>query len=542
MSPSSQPKRELHFVTVSSIRSASSTSPDPKQRKSLRSFVMQDYLRQKNDPNWHFAPAKVDTQISSHIYRFRSSRPASSSSPDRKRTAKARRPREAHAASRQPRRLLPAGAQSTQTGQSKVRDVVQSPRSHSRLHDLDMLDPFQTLSIDLSDPDTVDLLQYYHSSFWANSYACNPEGRWISIALMDPAIIHATLCLVAIHRRDIFSISLSKDYFNHRGLAMKIVAGRLNDPAQAVSDATVGAVAILSSSDHHFEWPDDVQETHAVGLAELVALRGGIEKLTSNRHVQRVTGWADLLQCAMHGTKLRMKLPSNLGNASPVDVEAEHDRISTQRVPGLVLSGMHPRLASILGLLRRLAALKADLLDKRSMDLCQSFSDLLWKLEYTILEKQDQTGREDPTESSLVHVGHELCDSVGRAALIMSYSHLRDLAAPILYDKLSARLRSTLSTATSQTYARGLLVDSELAVLLWVLNLGLRGSKRNLGDKLWFAGEMARVCWNNGVLSLPDLHERTQSVVPQAQEALDMTERNWRMVESLIWLESEETW
>ncbi|KAL6249066.1 hypothetical protein RBB50_004129 [Rhinocladiella similis] len=530
-------KRELHFVTVSSSRSAS--SPDPKQRKSLRSFVMQDYLRQKHDPTWHFAPAKVDTRISSHIYRFRTSRPASSST-NRKRTTRARRSRDATAPSEQPRRLLPADAQTTQLGPSEIRDDDQSPRSHSHIHDLDMLDPFQTLSVDLSDSNTVDLLQYYHSSFWANSYACNPEGRWISVALMDPAIIHATLCLVAIHRRDIFSISLSKDYFKHRGLAMKIIAGRLDNSAQATSDATIGAVAILSSSDHHFEWPVDVQGMHAVGLAELVALRGGMEKLTSNRHVQRVTGWADLLQSAMHGTKLRMKLPSYLDNASSGDISTEITKISQQHFAGVILSEMHPRIAHIVNRLRRLEDLKSSLLDKRSVDLCQSFSDLLWKLEYFVLEKKDQTGLENSAEFSHLHLGNELTDAVGLAALIMSYSHLRDLAAPILYDRLSARLRSTLST--TQPYGTGLLVDDELAVLLWVLNLGLRGSKSSLGDRLWFAGEMARVCWNNGVLSLPDLNERIQSVVPQAQEALNLTELNWRMVENLIWLEYEEIW
>ncbi|KIW17041.1 hypothetical protein PV08_04232 [Exophiala spinifera] len=537
MSRSSQAKRELHFVTVSSGRSAS--SPDAKQRKSLRSFVMQDYLRQKNDPEWHFAPAKVDAHISSHIYRFRTSRPASSTV-SRKRPTKGRRVQDNTAPPRKPRKLLPADSQTTEVAASEIPDESQSPRSRSHLHDLDMLDPFHTLSVDFSDSKTVDLLQYYHSSFWANSYACNPEGRWISIALMDPAIIHATLCLVAIHRRDIFSISLSHDYFKHRGIAMKIISGRLNNSAQAISDATIGAVAIISSSDHHFEWPDDVQEAHAVGLAELVALRGGMEKLTSNRHVQRVAGWADLLQSAMHGTKLQMKLPSSLSKASSTDINIEPGKVVKQHASGVMLSEMHPRTAYILSALRRLADLKSSLLEKRSIDLCQSFSDLLWKLEHFILEKQDQTGLQDSAKSSHVHVGEEITDSVGLAALIMSYSHLRDLAAPVLYDKLSTRLRSTLSAATSQTYARGLLVDNELAVLLWVLNMGLRGSKTNLGNRLWFAGKMAAVCSNNGVLSLPDLKERIQSVVPQAQGALDITEPNWKMVDNLIWLENEE--
>lgn len=134
------------------------------------------------------------------------------------------------------------------------------------------MDPFQTLSIDLSDLETLSLLQYYHTSFWANLYACNPEGFWLSTALMDPATIHATLSLMAIHQRDMFSYNLSKTYFKHRGEAIKIIAHRLSYPDQAISDATNGAVAILSTSDKEFDWSFEVQKLHSTGLSRLISM------------------------------------------------------------------------------------------------------------------------------------------------------------------------------------------------------------------------------------------------------------------------------
>lgn len=539
MAPSPRVSRELHFVTVSSA--ASRSTPDEKERRSLRAFVMRDYLRQKNDPHWKFAPANVAGRMDSHISRFRSTRPTTTTIKPRKRTKKAPKGRESTTSVRRPRPLVPAPV-----APGKSLGPLNKPSKQSHLHDLDVLDPFQTFKVDLSHSDDLILLQYYHTSFWANSYACNPEGRWLSVALMDPAIIHATLSLVAIHRRDCFSIDLSKAYFKHRGEAMKIIASRLNDAKESMSDATIGAVSILSSSDNHFEWPSEVQGTHSLGLAELIALRGGIDSLSSNRHIQRVAGWADLLQSAMHGTSLRVKMPSSVAKSS------ESPRKDVQDLtPGISLRELPQSITDILRQLQTLSSLKRMLISDRNAELCRTFSDLLWQLEYSIL---GDTGvvAETLWSSQIPLSTHSLtANVVGMAALMFSYSNLRNLAAPILFDKLSGRLRDYLSPGRGPSQSSlkqaeagdshypaphlgECLEGDELAVLLWVLYHGAQGSRSNRSNKEWFMAQIAQVCWNSAILSHAAMREALLSVIPQAQPSMEVSEEFWEEVEELM--------
>ncbi|KAK5458708.1 hypothetical protein LTR20_008196 [Exophiala xenobiotica] len=312
---------------------------------------------------------------------------------------------------------------------------------------------------------------------------------------------------------------------------MKTIARRLDDPKEGLSDATIGAVAILTSSDHHFEWPTSVQETHSLGLAELIARRGG---------------WADLLHSAMYGTRLRVKAPSRLIERPSQDIGDMAGKEFIQHAPGILLGRLPFNIANILCQLRILSRIKALLLSERKVELCQTFSDLLWKLEYAILNHRDA-----PDTSAEYHTspfGSKLMiDSVGIAALLFSYFHLRDLAAPILYDKLSARLRSTLSAlpephvssgagveSLAQIYAHKFLGGDELSILLWLLNLGLQGSRSDQQGKEWFSTTMAQICWNNGILSRALVNERIRNVVPQATQGWDVSEEAWTRVQALI--------
>ena len=67
--------------------------------------------------------------------------------------------------------------------------------------------------IETTTPGTLDLLEFYHTSFWDNSSAVNPEGQWQSVALSDPAVLHETLCLVAQHKTQTWGGLEAKSYF-----------------------------------------------------------------------------------------------------------------------------------------------------------------------------------------------------------------------------------------------------------------------------------------------------------------------------------------
>ncbi|KAJ9608509.1 hypothetical protein H2200_007497 [Cladophialophora chaetospira] len=529
-------KRKLHFVTVHAPDTQPST--DAKDRRNVREFVMRDYLRQKNKPEWKLAPPTVPEPIDAHMSRFRSSVPQA-----RVKTSKrTRKPRfvPKHLPKRKERQLIPAPVHTENHAQQDER------KSDASIHDLDMLDAFQVFSIDLSDSETMGLLQYYYTSFWTNSYAINPQGSWINVALTDSATMHATLNLVAIHRRDRFSIDLSKVYFQHRGKAMKIIASRLNDPKDSLNDATIGAVAILATSDNEFDWSRETQMSHSKGLSRLIALRGGIEALSTNEHVQRVVAWADLLQSAIHGTGLQAKIPSSVRLPSSNEPETSISWPGmSETASDSLLEGLPPKTREIIQELRVLASLKAVLLVDRTQKLCKIFSDMLWKLEHEVLElRQNPMVRQNHDRFNGLLGEEAMVTAVGTGALIFSYSILRDLASPILFRRLRINLvecflaaqRGSQSTGSERqplgsTFWKNR-DENEAALLLWLLYLGWKAVP---GEDEWFAKEAAQLCVSNRILSQNSVLERVQSVVPQAQNLALATAEFWRGIEEILW-------
>lgn len=106
------------------------------------------------------------------------------------------------------------------------------------------------LPIDISTPGTLSLLEYYHTSFWDNSIANNPEGKWMTVATRHPALLHATLCVVALHKVQIHGRVHAPLYLWHRGEAIRLISQKLANHGHATSDATLAAVATLSSADN----------------------------------------------------------------------------------------------------------------------------------------------------------------------------------------------------------------------------------------------------------------------------------------------------
>jgi hypothetical protein len=126
---------------------------------------------------------------------------------------------------------------------------------------------------------------------------------------------------------------------------------------------------------------------------------------------------------------------------------------------------------------------------------------------------------------------------VGIGALIFSYLSLRDLAAPILYKRLSRRLQGHLETLllSLEQEEGDSMDDGVLAILLWSLFLGWRGSKKTAEMQTWFTGQLAQLCWRHGILSYETIRARIQSVIPQAHELVDVPEEFWTQIEDLIW-------
>lgn len=84
-----------------------------------------------------------------------------------------------------------------------------------------------------------------NTSYTINSFALNPEGSWISFSFMDPALLHATLGIVALHRDILAGNEQSAESLSHKGQSIHAINGRLRSGEQPLNDENLGVVALL---------------------------------------------------------------------------------------------------------------------------------------------------------------------------------------------------------------------------------------------------------------------------------------------------------
>ena len=229
----------LHFVQVAVTRSrAHYPVRDAQEENSIRAHVMKDNLQQKLKSSKPRSTSPAVAKLSDHLIQFR---------------LLSGKQKGSHRGTKE------AISDKRSSPPSKMRAIM--PKDPQILHDVvsagsladrilcDFPSPIN------STPGTSALLEYYHHSFWDNSLAVNPEGIWMSVAIADPAMFHATLCLVALHKFQTRGMPQASSYFWHRGEAMRLISQSLADPGQAISDATIGAVSILSASDNSVSRP-----------------------------------------------------------------------------------------------------------------------------------------------------------------------------------------------------------------------------------------------------------------------------------------------
>ncbi|KAL8790887.1 MAG: hypothetical protein Q9195_006159 [Heterodermia aff. obscurata] len=489
----------LHFINVEVVSPPGHlTVRNAEEERSIRAHVMKDYLRQKGQILQPGKTLAAVPKLSDHLIRFRL--PARQS---RKRSR---------------RGTKEAGLVSVRT---KMRDIVS--RDHQTLREAvlaksladEVLHGVHSL-IDISTPGTLALLEYYHTSYWDNSLAVNPEGQWLSVAISDAAMLHATLCLVALHKDQMHGVPPTNPYFWHRGEAMRLILKNLADPAHAICDATLAAVAILSASDNSTHLPSITQTSHIQGLIKLVKLRGGIDGMTINRHIQRVVAWADILHAIAHNCPPQLEM---------VRYIADHD---TKTLMDVVKGYGHVKVAwqslvpicvqKVWADLQALAVAKS-LLSKNAVSNLQElrpiFSNFLFVTEYRILELGHRVA---PSNSGLESVTLEAMQA---AAFIFTFHGLRDIAiTAAFFDSLIQRLRDGLcgvsgygSTAqNSECISAGTVAAP---FVLWLLLNGWKATaiKSRQRDRMFFVESAAMLCGNAKIDSLENLNSCVNRII-----------------------------
>ena len=234
----------LHFVNLAVTPSrARLPVRNAEEERSIRAHVMNDYLQRKVKSSKPDITSPAVSTLSDHLGRFRLPKRGKrkrSSRGTKEGGADERTSTSTSASASAPTKMIAIMPKDHQS----LRDVV-SARSLANKVLCIVPSPINKLT-----PETLALLEYYHTSFWENSLAVNPEGKWISVAISDPAMFHATLCRVALHKVQTRGGPQANSYFWHRGEAIRLISQNLADPGQATSDATIGAVALLSASDN----------------------------------------------------------------------------------------------------------------------------------------------------------------------------------------------------------------------------------------------------------------------------------------------------
>jgi hypothetical protein len=529
----------LRFVTVTakSLRQHRS-EVNTDEARHVRSHVMKDYLRRQHDTHKRKSLPPVST-LSAHIGRFRlSSRPTRDGT---RHSGETRRSAPSHRVKSATRMLVPKDPR------LQIRDPLVMP-----------------LPIDTTTPGTMTLLEYYHTAFWSNSLAVNPEGKWLSVALSDPATLHATLCLVALHKYQNNREPLTNSYFFHRGEAMRLITTRLNETVNATSDDTIAAIAILSTSDNTLAWPAAIQESHMSGLLTLVNLRGGIDGMSSNRHIKRVVSWADLLHATTHNTT------PQLGTAKCTtdrDIKPLLNLVKRHGFSVLTLNAASDEivpksLQDIFQNLRLLAKAKSLLLHVKSnesaAELKPIFSSVLFKTERRILELGQgvllsdlyiQEGHEDGLETLFC------AEAVKAACLIFTYHGLRDLnITAAFFEKLVSRLRDALENVLDHYRLVGVsseaMVDEtqeeilprksglpakHLTFMLWLMLNGWKASAldEQRDDREWFVETATSICRMAHITSAAALGSRMQRVLFLPEYCLEAVRGLWNDIEVL---------
>lgn len=77
------------------------------------------------------------------------------------------------------------------------------------------------------------------------SVAVDPEDKWFGYSLSDPALFHSTMLHSAAHNALLAGNTDLADPMSLKWDAMKLLNDKLGDPAQRVSDLTIGSAAAL---------------------------------------------------------------------------------------------------------------------------------------------------------------------------------------------------------------------------------------------------------------------------------------------------------
>lgn len=266
-------------------------------------------------------------------------------------------------------------------------------------------------------------------------------------------------------------------------------------------------------------WPSITQTSHIEGMFTLVRLRGGIQGIETNRHIQRVVAWADVLHATAHNSRPQLGLAQHTAHGERQRLK---DVAKQQRRDSVVArqdDGVPAYFQKVSEDLQVLAMAKSLLMQQEAVDNLQElrriFSSHLFATEHRILELGYTDASPDPIMGNVAGV-----EAVKAAALIFTFDALRDIAITAsFFDGLVRRLRDGVGGIVDRVFTNrnaASMPDGAAAAsfLLWLCVNGWKASaiKSRRTDWQFFVENAAVLCESagidsgggTGVLCMPD--------------------------------------
>lgn len=244
-------------------------------------------------------------------------------------------------------------------------------------------------------------------------------------------------------------------------------------------------------------------------MITLVELRGGIHEMNTNRHIQRVVAWADILHASAHNSRPHLGITQytahcEMKRLKDVVQQHKHSRMARQDVVPAYFRQVLEDLQAL--------AMAYSLIAKNAVSNLQElrplFSSALFMTEHSILELGTTAAFPDSVEGNVNYV-----DAAKAAALIFSFENLRDIAiTAAFFDSLIGRLRDGLCGVFDLFFDfqnPAYIPDEILSVpfLLWLCLNGWKASaiKTRQTDRTFFAEKAAVLCESAQINTLEEL-------------------------------------
>ena len=268
-------------------------------------------------------------------------------------------------------------------------------------------------------------------------------------------------------------------------------------------------------------WPSITQTSHIEGMFTLVRLRGGIHGLNTNRHIQRVIAYADVLHAAAHNSLPQLGLAQYTAHSEMQRLKDFAKQHGYSRVVGQ--DAVPAYFQKVLEDLRILAMTKPPLMKEAGPNLQELrpiFSSLLFATEHSILELGHTAASSDPVMGNVAGV-----EAVKAAALIFTFHGLRDIAiTAAFFDSFVRRLREGIRGVFDDVFQNpnpACIRDKAVAApfLLWLCLNGWKASaiKTRQTDREFFVAKAAVLCESAEIDSLEELGSHIRRIVSIAE-------------------------